>query len=109
MAKLEMTKALPIDELAKSIEKGILDGSSTATLEERVDYTIGDTRCVIMVFECYTFMGRNRVSLHVTLLQPGSAPVQVCAITSGGSQAMFYKVNTFGEESFLDCLADILR
>ena len=27
----------------------------------------------------------------------------------GGSQAVFFKVNTRGEESFLECLADLLR
>ena len=32
----------------------------------------------------------------------------VTAITSGGSQAMFFKVNTWGEETFLDKLRDVL-
>ncbi len=31
------------------------------------------------------------------------------AITSGGSQAMFFKINTFGEEAFLDKLREISR
>ena len=32
----------------------------------------------------------------------------LCAITSGGSQALFFKMNTFGEEAFLDTLREIL-
>ena len=52
-------------------------------------------------------MGGNRVSMSVTLFQAGDGPVQVCAITSGGSQAMFFKINTLGEESFLQTLADL--
>ena len=29
------------------------------------------------------------------------------AITSGGSQAMFFKINTWGEEAFLDTLREL--
>lgn len=46
-------------------------------------------------------MGSNRVSLSVTLIGEGSKLV-VSAITSGGSQAVFFKVNTIGEETFLE-------
>ena len=53
-------------------------------------------------------MGGNRVSLSITLLQVGSNPIQLSAITSGGSQAVLFKINTFGEESFLQVLKDIL-
>ena len=53
-------------------------------------------------------MGQNRVSLSITLLQVGNNPIQLSAITSGGSQAMLFKINTLGEESFLDLLKEIL-
>ena len=60
------------------------------------------------VFERYSYMGGNRVSLNVTLFQVGDGPVELSAITSGGSQAMFFKINTLGEEAFLDKLREIL-
>jgi len=54
-------------------------------------------------------MGSNRVSLNVTLFQAApDAPVQLSAITSGGSQAVFFKINTWGEEAFLEKLREIL-
>jgi len=52
-------------------------------------------------------MGGNRVSLNVTLFGSGNS-LKLSAITSGGSQAMFFKVNTIGEEAFLDKLREIL-
>jgi hypothetical protein len=109
MAKLEIRKNESIGTLANRIEQGILRGSISASLEDRVEYTIGDARCIVMVFERYSYAGGNRVSMNVTLFQAGTSPVQICAITSGGSQAVFFKVNTWGEESFLDCLVDVLR
>ena len=45
--------------------------------------------------------GSNRVSLSVTLLGKGEE-LMLCAITSGGSLAAFFKINTWGEEAFLE-------
>ena len=47
------------------------------------------------------------MSLNVTLFGNGDT-IHLSAITSGGSQAMFFKLNTFGEEAFLDKLREIL-
>ena len=42
----------------------------------------------------------------VTLTDAGDGVVHLCAITAGGSQAMFFKINTLGEEAFLDKLSE---
>ena len=107
MAKLEKTVKASFGELLHRIESGIVYGSVSANLEESSDFYIGDVRCSVRVFERYSFMGNNRVSLSVTLFGRGDT-VHVSAITSGGSQAMFFKINTLGEEAFLDKLKEIL-
>ena len=107
MAKLEKTITGNFNEILHRIEDGIINGSISASLEERSDFRIGDTRCSVRVFERYSFMGKNRVSLNVTLFGNGDT-IQLSAITSGGSQAMFFKINTFGEEAFLEKLREIL-
>ena len=107
MAKLERRLTGNFEEILHRIEEGILNGSVSATLEEKSDFKIGDARCSVRVFERYSYMGKNRVSLSVTLFGWGDA-VQLSAITSGGSQAIFFKVNTFGEEAFLDKLRELL-
>ena len=107
MAKFTRTVTGDFDRILKIIEKGVLDASTSATLEDGWDVREGDARCAVRVFERYSYAGGNRVSMNVILFQAGSA-VRVCAITSGGSQAMFFKVNTWGEETFLDTLKDVL-
>ena len=47
-------------------------------------------------------VGGNRLSLTLTLFQNADSPIRLSAITAGGSQAVFFKVNTLGEETFLD-------
>ena len=108
MAKLEQTFYGDFDDLLNRIEEGIQRGSSSASLEDWSDFRDGDARCSVRVFERYSWSGGNRVSMNVTLFQAGNGPIQLSAITSGGSQAMFFKVNTLGEESFLDKQRELL-
>ncbi|MBP3692775.1 MAG: hypothetical protein J6I80_05975 [Clostridia bacterium] len=108
MAKYETTVNQDFDRLLYKIEDGILNGSISASLEDKSNFLCGNAKCSVMVFERYSYMGGNRVSLNVTLFQADNGPVHVCAITSGGSQAVFFKINTIGEEAFLDKLKDIL-
>ena len=108
MAKLVTTLSGDFDRILQKIEDGVLNASVSASLEDGSDFRGENSRCSVRVFERYSYMGGNRVSMSVTLYQSGDR-IHLCAITSGGSQAVFCKVNTLGEESFLDTLRDVLR
>lgn len=109
MAKYEKCISGDFDEILEIITDGILNGSATASLEERSDFSNGDARCSVRVFERYSYTGSNRVSLNLTMFQNGGSDIYLSAITSGGSQAMLFKFNTFGEEAFLDKLKEIVE
>lgn len=100
MAKLERQLWGDFDRILSVIQQGILEGSMSATLEGTSDFLDTNAR--------YSYMGGNRLSMTVTLFQSAGGPVQLSAITAGGSQAMFFKINTFGEEAFLDQLRELL-
>ena len=108
MAKLERTINGNFDHLLSRIENGIVEGSVSASLEESSNFRSGTARCAVRVFERYSYMGGNRVSLTVTLFQNEGGPIRVSGIATGGSQAMFFKINTFGEEAFLEKLDELL-
>ena len=107
MAKLEKILTGDFNSILRKIEDGIINGSLSATLEDSSDFYIGDMRCSVRVFERYSYTGGNRVSLSVTLFGNRDT-IHLSAIASGGSQALFFKLNTFGEEAFLDKLCEIL-
>ena len=109
MAKLERTvTGIDINTLSQRIIEGVTSRSISASIEDQSYFTCGNVTCIVIVFERYSVLGSNRVSLNVTLF--GTADrVLVSAISSGGSEAMFMKLNTFGEESFLDVFADVLN
>ncbi len=60
------------------------------------------------MFERYSMAGGNRLSLTIVLYQEEEGPICVTGITAGGSQALFWKINTWGEGSFLDKLTELL-
>lgn len=109
MAKLERTLSGNFNSWLGRIEEGILSGSVSASLEEKTDFRQGDARCAVRAFERYSYAGSNRVSLTVTLFQNGNGPICLSAITTGGSQGVFFKFNTWGEETFLEKLRELLE
>lgn len=108
MAKYERTLSGDFNGLLHRIEDGILNGSFSASLEETSDFYENGARCSVRVFERYSYTGGNRLSMSVTLFQNGG-PIHLSAVTSGGSQALFFKINTWGEETFLDCIKRIIE
>ena len=108
MAKLERTLNGDFDKILSNIERGVMRGSISASIEDSSDFSSDGCRCSVRVFERYSALGSNRVSLNVTLFQGKDGTIHLSAITSGGSQAVFYKLNTFGEQAFLDKLLEVL-
>ena len=108
MAKCEHRISGNFDHFLTEMTHTILGGSISATLEDSSRITLGDVRCATLVFERYSYVGSNRVSLNVTVLGQENN-LYISAITSGGSQALFFKINTFGESAFLNKFIDFVE
>lgn len=107
MAKYEAELRGSFVQILNAVNETIMNKSSSATLEDSSDFYVGDTRCAVRVYERYSYTGGNRVSMNFTLFE-SDGRLFASVITSGGSQAMFFKVNTFGEETFLDLVTSML-
>ena len=68
MAKYEKHLTGNFDELLELVTDGVLNGSMSASYENGSDWTNGTVRCAVRVFERYSYMGGNRVSMNVTLV-----------------------------------------
>ena len=108
MAKYEKHLTGDFDEFLNLISDSVLNGSMSASYEDGSDWTSGEVRCAVRVFERYSYMGGNRVSMNVTLVGNG-CDLFLSAITSVGSTAVFFKLNTLGEENFLEKLVEIVE
>ena len=108
MAKYESRLRGDFSEFLRKLEAGVLKGSVSASFEDGSDYENNGVRCAVRIYERYSMIGKNRVSMSITLIGSDN-DLFVSAITSGGSQAVFFKINTLGEESFLQCAIDIIE
>ena len=82
--------------------------SVTSSYEEKSDYEKNGVRCAVRVYERYSVVGSSRVSLAIVLMG-AEEELFVSAISTGGSQAMLFKINTIGEKSFLNLAIEIIE
>ena len=107
MAKYEKRFTGEYFPVVEQLDRAILNGSASASRTDESRLDLGGVLCTVRVYERYSFTGGNRVSLTLTLLGDENQLV-LSAITAGGSQAMFFKLNTLGEEAFLDTIRETL-
>lgn len=103
MAKIECELTGDFDNILQTLHNAVMGGSSSASVEESSDFSTASSRCSIRAYERYSYMGRGRVSLNIVLFQ-SEGRIFLSAVSTGGSQAMFFKINTVGEKSFLDTI-----
>ncbi|HWQ57504.1 MAG TPA: DUF6054 family protein [Clostridia bacterium] len=106
MAKIEATLYGDFNTILSALDRAVMNNSASASFEDGSDFNFGMARCVVRVYERYSMLGDNRVSMSVTLATDGNGYCRLSAITSGGSKAVLFKINTFGEDAFLDTIRD---
>ena len=108
MAKYEGRFRGNFKDFLTHLDNEILKGSKSASYEEGSDFVKNDVHCAVRVYERYSAIGGKRVSLSIVLIGVDD-DLFVSAISTGGSQAVFYKINTIGEKNFLQCAVDIIE
>lgn len=108
MAKYQRNLTGNFDRVLQLCTDAIESGSMSVSYENGSDFRSESVRVAVRVYERYSAIGSNRVSLNLTLVGEGDN-LFLSAITSGGSQAVFFKINTWGEEAFLDTLVPAIE
>ena len=103
MARYETSVRGDFSQIAGFIDMELRQQSVSLSLEESFDTTAGGYRICQRVYERYSYTGGNRASLSVLFIETDDG-AKICGIATGGSQALFFKINTFGEEAFLETL-----
>jgi len=100
MAQFERELTGDVDRFVAHLDRAVPQGSITTKYEDGSDSTIGPARMVVRAYERFSAVGGNRVSLCISILSVGDR-MALTAVTAGGSQAKFFKLNRFGEDAFL--------
>lgn len=108
MAQFQKTMYAPINQITNYLKTTMPSSSISCSHEATGTMEVEGVTCHVLVFERYSWTGKNRVSLNITLV--GNHEVtKIFAVSAGGSQATFLKVNTIGEESFLNSFISVLN
>ncbi len=108
MAKYECTLQGDYDQALRYFHEGILNGSMSVSFEEESYFQSFGVRVTVRVYERYSMTGGNRLSMTLTLVGDGEK-LYLSGITAGGSQGVWLKINTWGEEAFLDILRGLAQ
>jgi hypothetical protein len=108
MARYEATVHGSIDELKQYIDHNKSRFGITLSTEEETEGEVDGIRYYAAGLERYAWLGQNRVSLNVVMLQY-SEGVRVIATALGGSQAAFVKINHWSEDNFLNDFVSVLE
>ena len=103
MAKLTAVLHGDFKSIVRDLTDTVLNGSYSASEEDTAYFSKDGVRCYMGVFERYSYTGKNRVSMSITLFGDNEKS-DLCVITSGGSTGLLFKLNTFGEEAFLETI-----
>ena len=104
MAKLEreIPGCYDFDQVLNYLHDGILNSSTSASYKGGSEYRCGDVRCTVRVYERYTLVGNNRLSLTVMLAGQGGRLFLSGISAAGGSGIV--DMFPWGEENFLNVL-----
>lgn len=95
-------------EACNIIKNEITNLSVSTNLESEIDMSTINTKIKLFVFERYSYFGKNRVTLTILVVSENDK-TSISMVSSGGSQAMFFKINKIGENSFLEKAKNILE
>ena len=109
MAKYEKVGQGNFNKILSDLHNEIVGKSISANLEDQSNFKVDNVMIAIRVYERFSYTGGNRLSLSFTLVgNTNNNDIKLSVITAGGSQAMFFKINRFGENSFINTIKPVV-
>lgn len=108
MAQLKREISGDFDGLKKQIDDGLRAASMTLSIEEEFCGELGGRKYWVVSYERYAASSKSRVSMNITMLE-GDDTNLIMGTSTGGSQAVLFKMNKFPEVLFLQTLERVLE
>lgn len=106
MAKFTRNGKGNFNDVLNKLNHEIISGSLSSSLEHSSKVIMNGVTNVTKIYERYSFSGNNRLTLTLNLVGFNDN-LSLSIFTSGGSQAIFFKINTYGERNFLNSIKNI--
>ncbi|MDO4860049.1 MAG: DUF6054 family protein [Bacillota bacterium] len=108
MAKYETEVTGTINDISEYISRYESELGLSAEVVDAATGSIGDVTYMTATYERYAYLGGNRSSLSITMLQHGNK-VRIIAISAAGSTGVIIKINHWSEDAFLQAFVELIE
>ncbi len=100
MAKYEKAFNGQFEEVLNCLQNDIGNSGLTMNLVDESNYTIGDTKIAVRVYDKYFMRNGNRASLSLTVVGHGNN-IFISAIGAGGGQGIIFNFSLGAEDDMV--------
>jgi len=101
MAKYERTITGQFEDMIYRLQKAIESSALTMNLVDESNYSSGDTKIAVRVYDKYFMRNSSRASLSLTIAGHGNQ-IFISAIGAGGGQGVLFNFSLGAEEQMVD-------
>lgn len=101
MAKYEKTIVGQFEEVVNHLQNDIGNSGISMNLVDESNYTVGDTKIAVRVYDKYFARNGSRASLSLTVAGYGSN-IFISAIGAGGGKGVFFNFSLGAEDDMVD-------
>ncbi|TKC14785.1 DUF6054 family protein [Robertmurraya kyonggiensis] len=100
MAKYEKTITGQFEEVVSHLQNDIANSGISMKLVDESNYTLGDTKIAVRVYDKYFMRNGNRASLSLTVVGSDSN-IYISAIGAGGGSGVFINFSLGAENDMV--------
>lgn len=108
MAKYEKAIIGQFDEVVERLDQDISNSGISMKLVDETNYTLGDAKVAVRVYDKYFMRNGNRASLSLTVVGHEQT-VFVSAIGAGGGQGIFLNFSLGAEDDMVRIVQNSLE
>ena len=101
MAKYERTITGQFEDIIYQLQNAIEANALTMNLVDESNYSSGDTKIAVRVYDKYFMRNSSRASLSLTIAGHGNQ-IFISAIGAGGGQGVLFNFSLGAEEQMVD-------
>ena len=108
MAKYEKIITGNFEEVLNKLESDISNSGMSMNLVDESDYSCGDTKIAVRVYDKYFMRNGNRASLSLTIVGNGM-DIFISAIGAGGGKGVIFNFSLGAEDDMVEIVKESIN
>ncbi|ABR47985.1 hypothetical protein Amet_1815 [Alkaliphilus metalliredigens QYMF] len=105
MAKYEKAMTGKFEEVLSHLENDIRNSAMTMNLVDESNYSCGDIKTAVRVYDKYFMRNKSRASLNLTIIGSGT-DIFISAIGAGGGAGIIFNFSLGAEDNMVNVVRE---